>query len=56
MYRVELKDLCHPCDVVIDQPVPNVPCGVESSKENNTNITPTQFLMYRVELKVYISP
>jgi len=53
MYRVELKvekerELEKDTDLV-----PNVPCGVERNSEGQQAILirPSQFLMYRVELK-----
>ena len=52
MYRVELKvpkRVLSNCAV----DVPNVPCGVESLSLTTVNpsLTPSTFLMYRVELK-----
>ena len=51
MYRVELKEISVyllPCGSIV---VPNVPCGVESTKSHLGSASACMFLMYRVELK-----
>ena len=56
MYRVELKDaLRHGSFEEVGRTVPNVPCGVESSTlAICLLLCVLLFLMYRVELKVFL--
>ena len=54
MYRVELKEEVPISARRAAMPVPNVPCGVESQLQLwlSHSEPSTEFLMYRVELKV----